>query len=142
MQQWLIKNAFWMPLSITPILAATLFVPGCGRSQQLQSITVQPAMGVFGAAVPTAKIQLTATGSYIHPPENKDITNQVIWSSDVTSVAVVNNSGSVSPNVDCGVANITATVYANQQNQTGNVVTGTATITVDGTGPNCPNTLP
>jgi hypothetical protein len=122
----------------TLFFAVTLF--SCGRGQQLVSITVNPSGGiVFGAVDPALFAQLTATGVYTHPPATKDITNLVTWTSDITEVAVVNSTGVVTPSVACGVANVTASMKTN--NPTGNVISGTVSITVDGPTP-CPNKTP
>jgi hypothetical protein len=114
---------------------------GCSTGQQLQSIAVTPANVVFGGADPTLHAQLTATGTYTHPPATKDITSQVTWASSVTQVAQVTNTGMVSPNTNCGVSNVTASLTTNQPR--GNVVSGAATVTVDGpTTDNCPSSTP
>jgi hypothetical protein len=129
-------------LGILAILAAVLPSVDCSTGQQLVAINVTPATVVFGSASPSLSAQLTATGVYTHPPATKDITTQVTWTSDIKGVAVVNSSGVVSPaGVDCGVAGITASFKTNQP--TGNLITGTMSVTVDGpTGSNCPTTPP
>jgi hypothetical protein len=130
------RNWFSLPL----IWAAALFVTGCSSGQQLVGISVTPATVVFGGADPTLFAQLTATGVYVHPPATKDITNQVTWTSNISEVAQVTSTGKVSPNVDCGVTPINASLVTNSP--TGNVITGTMSVTVDGTAPGCPNTTP
>lgn len=89
---------------------------------------------------PALKAQLTATGNYTHPPASKDITTQVTWTSSIAGVAVVDSSGQVSPaGIDCGVTNITASLKTNDP--TGNIITGTMNVTVDGpVADNCPAT--
>lgn len=122
-------------------LAVAIEILGCGSNQKLESINVTPTTIIFGAADPALHAQLTATGVYIHPPATKDITNQVTWASSITQVAQVSSTGLVSPNTNCGVANISASLTTNQPN--GNVVSGTATVTVDGpASSNCPTTPP
>ena len=133
-RKWLAVASLW----------ATLFcvvaLPSCGSKQRLVGITVNPAAGVvFGSVDPALFAQLTATGIYEHPPATKDITNQVTWTSDVTEVALVSKSGIVTPNVACGVANITASMKTNSP--TGNIIGGTTSITVDGPSP-CPSKTP
>lgn len=115
-------------------LAIFLFVLGCGHDQQLVSIAVSPSatsVGPLGAVIP---VQLTAYGTYIHPPKTANITNQVKWTTSVADVATVNSSGLVLPTgIACGTTNITAT------GGTSVIVTGMATFTV--TDPNvagCP----
>ena len=84
-------------------------LPGCGHDQKLESITVQPSGFVFEGI--GAKGQFTAIGTYIHPPESKDITNHVLWQIDVANLATITQSGSVSALSVCGSGNVTATVY-------------------------------
>lgn len=107
----------------------------CARSQQLEGITVSPAsFTYFSPAVSGSQanqIPLTAYGTYIHPPETKDITSQVTWSSDQTIVADVSSAGVLTPGTSCGIANISASSYTDGT-QSGNVVVGTMTVTVEG----------
>jgi hypothetical protein len=118
-----------------------LFLPGCGHDQKLVSIAVQPATVFFLTPDSGLNFQLTALGTYIHPPENKIITNSVTWASDSSGLVVVNKSGVVAPSGtgECGIANITATFYTSPGNPGGNVVLGNATITVHNPAvPTCP----
>jgi len=132
-------NRNWFKLLV--ICSAAVFVPGCGSGQQLVGIQVTPATVIFGSQNPALFAQLTATGSYIHPPATKDITNQVTWTSSIVLVAQVTSTGIVSPNVDCGVTPITASLITNSPK--GNVMTGTMSVTVDGPAiTNCPTTTP
>jgi hypothetical protein len=131
-------NRNWFNLLL--ICSAALFVSSCGSGQQLVGISVTPASVVFGGTDPSLFVQLTATGSYIHPPATKNITNQVTWTSSVVQVAQVTASGKVSPSTDCGVAGITASLLTNHPS--GNVITGTTSVTVDGTASNCPSLTP
>lgn len=131
-------NRNWFNLLL--ICSAALFVSSCGSGQQLVGISVTPASVVFGGTDPSLFVQLTATGSYIHPPATKDITNQVTWTSSVVQVAQVTATGKVSPSTDCGVAGITASLLTNHPS--GNVITGTTSVTVDGTASNCPSLTP
>lgn len=70
----------------------------------------------------------TATGTYIHPPQTKDITDIVTWQSDNPQVVQVSSTGVVTPNVSCGLANISATYFDSPNQVTSNVVP----ITVNG----------
>lgn len=125
-------------IGILSLCAAMILLPSCGAGQKLVSIQVNPATVTFGSVNPILQAQLTAVGSYIHPPATKDITNQVTWTSDITQVAQVTNAGVVSPNLACGTANITATFLTNHP--AGNIVTGSASVTVDGpSGSGCPS---
>lgn len=116
--------------SIAALIAvATVFLSlsSCGFNQHLVSITI-PSGGTFGAADPALFFDFSATGTYIHPPATKDITNLVTWASDNPQVAQVSSSGVVSPSVGCGVAYITASFYDSPNLVTSN----SAQITVDG----------
>jgi len=120
-------------------MACVVGLSSCGHDQQLVSIAVQPSSGFFLTPNSVGIIQLTALGTYIHPPETKDITDKVTWASDVSGVVTVSPSGAVSTSGTggCGIANVTATYVTN--NPSGNVVTGSATITVHNTAiPICP----
>jgi hypothetical protein len=132
-------NRKWLKLLL--ICSASVVIPSCGTGQQLVGITVTPSNVVFGGIDPGLFAQLTATGSYAHPPATKDITSQVTWSSNIVQVAQVTSSGKVSPNVACGVTPVTASLLTNSP--TGNLITGTTSVTVDGPpGSGCPATTP
>src|SRR5215469_3062197 len=118
------------------VLASLLAMLSCARDQQLVSIDVQPTTEDFGAPDPSlGPVQLIAHGHYIHPPVTKDITNQVNWSSNTPSVAVVTSTGSLSPGgVDCGNSLITATVKTNSsaggRSSSGAIISGSMTANV------------
>jgi hypothetical protein len=135
-------NRKWLAVaSLLATLCCVVGLPSCGSKQQLVGISVSPSTVVFGSVNPGLFGQLTATGTYVHPPATKDLTKKVTWSSDFTEVALVSNTGVVTPNVACGVANITASLQTNEP--TGNIISGTANVTVDGTpSPPCPNVTP
>jgi len=127
-------------LGLLLICFTAFFIPGCGTGQQLVGITVNPATVVFGSPDPALFAQLTAMGSYTHPPATKDITNQVTWTSNIVEVAQVTSTGKVTPNVACGVTPINATMLTNSPR--GNEITGTMSVTVDGTATGCPTATP
>lgn len=108
----------------------------CARSQQLEGITIFPSGFTYGQSAPQGSTQtaipLTAFGSYIHPPETKNITNSVIWSSDQSAVASVDSTGGLTAGLGCGTANISASVYTDHGNTNGNVIVGFMSVTVDG----------
>jgi hypothetical protein len=118
------------------ICAGMLPILSCAAPQKLVSIAVTPATVVFGAPDSTLHAQLTATGTYEHPPATKDLTSQVTWTSAITQVAQVSSTGLVSPNTNCGVSPITASFLTNTPK--GNLITGTMNVTVNGTAPGCP----
>jgi hypothetical protein len=107
----------------------------CARNQQLEGITISPsAFTYFSPAPPNSQqtpVPLIAYGSFIHPPETKNITNQVVWSSDQAIVADVSSSGGLTAGTACGIANITAT-YETDGTSSGNLVLGSMTVTVEG----------
>jgi hypothetical protein len=126
-------------LGFAAICVVSVLIPGCGSHQRLVAISVTPAAVVFGTANAALTAQLTATGIYEHPPATKDLTKQVTWSSSVAGVAVVNSTGVVSPaGSDCGVTGISATFKTDEP--TGNIITGTMNVTVDGPAAPCPTT--
>jgi hypothetical protein len=127
-------------LQLLLICSTAAFVPGCGTGQQLVGITINPATVIFGSTDPVLFAKLTAMGTYIHPPATKDITTQVTWTSNLVEVAQVTSTGIVSPNVACGVTPINASVVTNSPK--GNEITGTMSVTVDGTAASCPTTTP
>jgi len=127
----------WFGITALMVTAITLSsLSSCARNQRLESITVAPSSVVYGAAVPPGTsqipVKLTAYGSYIHPPETKDITTQVTWASDIADVALIDNSGHLTAGVACGIANVSASSYTNSGNTSGNVVVGFVNVTVDG----------
>jgi len=105
----------------------------CARNQHLVSLQIQPSGGAnFGAADSTLFVNFAAYGTFEHPPQTKDLTNQVTWISDTPQVAIVNANGidgEVSPaGTDCGSSNVTAT-FKDGDNL---VVSSAAHIVVDG----------
>ena len=113
------------------IAAATLLfsLSSCAYNQHLESIQVQPSIGgTFGAADPALFFDFKAYGTYIHPPQTKDITDLVTWQTDNPQVVQVSSAGVVSPNLGCGVGDITAT-FKDGSNL---VVSDSVPVTVDG----------
>jgi hypothetical protein len=114
-------------------VGAVFSLPGCGHDQKLISITVAPATATYPTPQ-SGQVVFTATGTYIHPPAVKDITNKVTWSTDVPELLLLNFqgvAGAVAPNgKDCGVADISATASEGTGGK-GNIVVGTATVTVN-----------
>jgi hypothetical protein len=113
------------------------------------SIQIQPSSETFGASnTPLVqdvglKAQLTAMGTYVHPPVTKDITSQVTWASNETQVVTVTPSGLITVvGVACGGSVISATVQTNADasgvSSSGAIVSGNILATVvcfTGTGP-------
>jgi hypothetical protein len=107
---------------------AMLSWSSCARSQKLESINIQPGNGTFAAVDPNAYFLYKAYGTYIHPPQTLDITNQVTWQSDNPLVAQFTAPGVISPTTGCGVAQIFATLH----NSSNDVVSNLVSITVEG----------
>jgi hypothetical protein len=106
-----------------------IMLPSCGHDQQLTSIEVRPAGFVFEGL--GAQGQFTAIGTYIHPPQTKDITTQVVWTIDSQNLATITQTGlATSTRLDgCGSGNVTASHYSNPSNPTsGAVIAGSATV--------------
>jgi len=119
-------------LGVALILTATNFL-SCMHDLKLVGITVQPPSATFLTPGTGGEIDFTALGSYIHPPDTRDITGKVTWKTDVPGLISV-NGGKVSPRGGCGGANISASLQ-----DKGNLVIGYATVTVnDPTDPVCP----
>ena len=103
------------PVLTTILLAGIVFSLSCARDQELVSITVQPNTETFGVPDPALHVQLRALGSYIHPPVTKDISNQVIWSSDSPQIVSITSGGVLAPGgTACGNAVVSATVDTNK----------------------------
>jgi hypothetical protein len=105
-----------------------LSLNSCARSQRLVAITVQPGSGTFAAVDPTAFFDFKAFGTYIHPPATVDLTTQVTWQTDNPQVVQVTSAGVVSPNTNCGIAQVFATFHQGSND----VVSNSSTVTVDG----------
>ncbi|MGO9087270.1 MAG: hypothetical protein ACLP6G_10550 [Terriglobales bacterium] len=130
-------NGKWSSIVVLVAAAALLvYQPSCARSQQLVSVAVNPqgttiTLTEVGQQVGT---QFTALGTYIHPPETKDLTNKAVWATDSPSIiavvpatpGLINTTGN-----GCGSnLGVTASVYTDNNNPSGNVVVGSATMNV------------
>jgi hypothetical protein len=122
-------NRKWFSIFVL-IAAATLLLSlsSCGFNQHLVSIQIQPTAGTFGAVDPSIFFDFQAIGTYIHPPQTKDITSLVTWRSDNPQVVQVSSAGVASPNLNCGTADISASFFDSPND----VVSNSATLTVDG----------
>lgn len=111
----------WFSIAGLIAMAVTLLsVNSCSDPQELESITIQPNVETVGAAnIPVSEdagfqVQLKAYGNYIHPPVQKDITNQVTWLSNTTQMFTVSSTGLLTATGDaCGGTLISATVTTN-----------------------------
>jgi hypothetical protein len=121
------------------VAAATflLSVPSCGFNQHLVSITVSPQNSsvTLSAIAQQVGTQFSALGTYVHPPETRDITSTAVWTTDTptiiavdpTTPGLVNTTGN-----GCGSnLGVSASVYSDPSNHAaGDVVVGTATMNV------------
>lgn len=140
----------WLAIfALVSVAALLLTSSGCGDPQELVSIQIQPSSETFGASnVPISQdiglhAQLTALGTYVHPPVTKDITSQVTWASNETQVISITPAGLITVVGEaCGGSEITATVQTNADasgvSSSGAIVSGTMLASVvcfSGTGP-------
>ena len=122
-------NGKWFSIAgLCAVAGLFLSLSGCGRNQHLVSIAVVPPGPVTFQGV-GASIQFKAIGTYIHPPETKDITTQVQWSIDSQNLATVSSTGFVTATSVCGSGNVMASLNAPP-----NFVFGTAFVTGNGIG--------
>jgi hypothetical protein len=110
---------------LTVIAIALLNTSGCARDQKLESITLSPAGGFVFEGFNAAG-QFTAYGNYIHPPETKDISNQVTWSLNIKNFGTISQTGLVTytRGDGCGSGQVSATF----NNTNGSVVVATAPV--------------
>ncbi|HKB99054.1 MAG TPA: hypothetical protein VKD23_09730 [Terriglobales bacterium] len=131
------RSYIGLALGALVTFAALLTLPGCGHDQKLESIAINPSgASITGAGV---VVNFQAIGTFIHPPESKDITTSVVWMSAAPQVvSIVSNTGVATSETGCGTnITITATAYSNPQSKSGSVVVGTAAVSVKGN-PGCP----
>lgn len=119
----------WFAATALAITACSLLsLSSCAHNQHLVGINIQPGDGTFATVDPSAFFQYKAYGSYIHPPKTIDITSQVTWQTDNPQVAQFTSAGVVSPNTNCGIAQIFATMHDSPND----IVSNQVSITVDG----------
>ncbi len=124
-------NARWLSVLVLAMGGVLLTLVSCARDQQLVSIAVQPSAGFVFEGY-GAQGQFTAFGTYIHPPETKDITDKVVWSLDIANFGTLTPTGQLTyTRTDgCGSGNVTATFYSNSSNPTaGSVMAASAPVT-------------
>ena len=119
-------------------VGAALSLPSCGHDQKLVSLAITPPASTFGAPDTALWTQYAATGIYMHPPAQKDVTSQATWKTD-DGVVAMSTPGKFSPSGNsCGVSNISATLPEGTGGAS-NIVVAYATATVnDPTDPTCP----
>jgi hypothetical protein len=131
----------WLGISALMVVASSLFSLSCGDPQELVSITVQPGTETIGNSnIPVnqdagIQVQLTALGTYVHPPVTKDITSQVTWASNTPQLVTVNSTGLMTATgFLCGTGLVSATMTTNNDgsgvSSSGAIVTGNMTANV------------
>ena len=107
----------------------------CGQDHKLVAIEVQPSAGFnFASPNPAAQGDFTAIGTFVHPPGTADITNQVVWKTDIPQLLTIDQGVASPTGAGCGVADVSASL-----NSGGNLVVGYSTVTVsDSTNALCP----
>ena len=119
----------WFGLVALVLAALSLLsLSSCAHNTHLVSIAVQPGDGTFAAVDPGLSFQYRAYGTYIHPPKTVDITVKATWQSSAPQVAQFTGDGFVSPNTNCGVAQIFATMHDSPND----IVSNQVSITVNG----------
>lgn len=122
------RSSIVLALGALITIGTLVSLPGCGHSQKLVGITVQPSSFTFLTPDPAGAEQYTAIGTYIHPPATKDITNQVTWKVDDNVVNIHAGLVSPDPTLGCGGGTISASL---PNGSGGSSAVGYATITVD-----------
>jgi hypothetical protein len=128
-------------LAVLAIGFFLLSMLSCARDQELVSIAIKPTTETFGdsntpvSADAGSSVNLQALGNYIHPPVQKDITNQVVWSSNTPQMVTVDQAGVLTATgQSCGNALVSASVQTNSssggRSSSGAVVTGYMTANV------------
>ena len=118
----------WLRLVL--VCSAIVMLPSCGHDQKLVSMELQPKLG-FVFEGPGAQGQFTALGTYVHPPETKDISNQVVWKLDIGNFGDLTQTGQMTyTRADgCGSGNVTATHYDDPSDPThGQTITAGAPV--------------
>jgi len=110
----------------------------CGQDQKLVAIDITPQNFTFLA--PGTQVQFTAFGEYVHPPEKREITSQVVWASSAPNIIKFQQGDPIGtatsqPHSCATNLGLTASVYSNPKNPSaGSVVVGTTTVSADDKG--------
>jgi hypothetical protein len=133
-------NGKWLSVVCLVVAGVSLFsLSSCARDQKLVSIALQPSAGFVFEGY-GAQGQFTALGTYIHPPETMDVTNQLVWTLNIANFGTLTQSGQITytRSDGCGSGQVTATFYSDPGNHSaGYVVLGSAPVkgVLDGTTP-------
>ena len=119
----------WNWFKVALLCLAAIMVPSCGHDQQLISITLQPTEGFVFEGL-GAQGQFTALGNFIHPPETKDISDQVVWKLNIGNFGTLTQTGQLTYNRTdgCGSGDVTATHYSDPNNPKSSAIIGTAPV--------------
>ena len=115
---------------VAMVAVGALLLGSCGFKRQLVSIAITPdGANIQGVGV---IVNFQAIGTYVHPPDTRDITNSVVWASSAPQIISIDSSTGVAVSGDgCGSnITITATSYSNPETKSGRAVVGTATASV------------
>jgi len=111
-------------------LAAAL---SCGDRHTLIGITVTPNGFTYANPQPGVLATFTATGHFIHPPGDRDISNQVVWSSSFPAIFTIDPKTGVATYIGgCGT-NLPVTATASTDLHlppSGNIAQGTALVNI------------
>ncbi len=125
-------------LTLATILAWFMAIAGCGHDQRLVSIDISPKDATIKGA--GLELHYKALGSYSHPPNTKDITDQVLWESSAPQIVSIDQNGVATSGLGCGTGlEITAT-SSPRTPKSDSVIVGHVTVNVTqpaGTNPNC-----
>jgi hypothetical protein len=116
------------------VLCGFVLFSGCGHDHVLIGVTVSPATFTLQNVVGGENIQFTATGEFVHPPGTRDISHQVVWSTPASDVITIDQNGLATVTGKACGTDIPVNATASQDLHmppSGNVVTGTATVTVN-----------
>jgi hypothetical protein len=118
-------------LAVAAILVGVFAVPGCSEGRKLVGITVLPQNeSITGSG---GIVHYRAIGSYTHPPESRDLTLSVVWTSSSPQVISIDAAtGIATSGLGCGTnILITAALYSKPANpSSGSVAIGTTTVNV------------
>jgi hypothetical protein len=104
------RNHIGLALAALIALGAALILPSCGHDQRLVSMTLSPSGGYTFEGY-GAQGTFTALGTFVHPPQTKDVTDQVTWSLDIANFGTITQTGQITyTRTDgCGSGLVTAT---------------------------------
>jgi hypothetical protein len=120
-------------LALGVVLLVVIASSGCGHDQRLIQIAVTPSNETVSTAPGVSlEIQYTAIGTFEHPPEQKDITKLVVWSTPTKDIVSIDAATGLATTHDgCGTnVPILATGHQSVNSGTGGVVVGTATVSL------------